>query len=176
MGQLWSENQLLREQINRTSTNSSQPPSQEPPKGFKTSPKRQSGKKRGGQPGHEGHERPLYPIEQCDSVTDYYPLVTCFQVVLSRSQAAAQAILGQYCNGTVISDRHGGYNWLALSQRQVCWAHLKRDFTQIAERAIRPVVLWQRTSFGSQNQASSIFVARMLTVVTKSVFHLLRNP
>ena len=35
-----------------------------------------------------------------------------------------------------------------------------------AERAIRPAVLWRRTSFGSQSQAGSIFVARMLTVVT----------
>ena len=35
-----------------------------------------------------------------------------------------------------------------------------------AERAIRPAVLWRRTSFGSQSAAGSIFVARMLTVVT----------
>ena len=35
-----------------------------------------------------------------------------------------------------------------------------------AERAIRPAVLWRRTSFGSQSQAGSVFVARMLTVVT----------
>ena len=35
-----------------------------------------------------------------------------------------------------------------------------------AERAIRPAVLWRRTSFGSQSEAGSIFVARMLTVVT----------
>lgn len=35
-----------------------------------------------------------------------------------------------------------------------------------AERAIRPAVLWRRTSFGAQSQAGSIFVARMLTVVT----------
>jgi hypothetical protein len=34
-----------------------------------------------------------------------------------------------------------------------------------AERAIRPAVLWRRTSFGSQSQAGSNFVARMLTVV-----------
>jgi hypothetical protein len=40
-----------------------------------------------------------------------------------------------------------------------------------AERAIRPAVLWQRTSFGSQSEAGSIFVARMLTVVTS-----LRSP
>lgn len=35
-----------------------------------------------------------------------------------------------------------------------------------AERAIRPAVIWRRTSFGSQTQAGSAFVARMLTVVT----------
>ncbi len=35
-----------------------------------------------------------------------------------------------------------------------------------AERAIRPAVIWRRTSFGSQTQASSTFVSRMLTVVT----------
>jgi len=34
-----------------------------------------------------------------------------------------------------------------------------------AERAIRPAVLWRRTSFGAQSQAG-VFVARMLTVVT----------
>ena len=35
-----------------------------------------------------------------------------------------------------------------------------------AERAIRPAVIWRRTSFGSQTAAGSNFVARMLTVVT----------
>jgi len=29
-----------------------------------------------------------------------------------------------------------------------------------------PAVLWRRTSFGAQSQAGSVFVARMLTVVT----------
>lgn len=32
-------------------------------------------------------------------------------------------------------------------------------------RAIRPAVIWRRTSFGSQTEAGSNFVARMLTVV-----------
>ncbi len=35
-----------------------------------------------------------------------------------------------------------------------------------AERAIRPAVIWRRTSFGSQTAAGSTFVQRMLTVVT----------
>ena len=34
-----------------------------------------------------------------------------------------------------------------------------------AEKAIRPAVLWRRTSFGTQSAAGSTFVARMLTVV-----------
>jgi hypothetical protein len=33
-----------------------------------------------------------------------------------------------------------------------------------AERALRPAVIWKYTSFGSQSQAGSEFVARILTV------------
>jgi len=182
-------------------------------------------------------------------------------VWLSRSQAVAQSLLGYDFKGILTSDRYGAYNWLEVASRQVCWAHLKRDFIQIAERtgasaelgtalleqqkhlfalwyqvrdgtlsrpdliaavvrirarvhelcmkqpvtitpqektpwakqcepvnccnwnqrwlsrlkveptnnaaerAIRPAVLWRRTSFGAQSQGS-VFVARMLTVVT----------
>lgn len=195
------------------------------------------------------------------------PLVTYFQVLLSRSTEAAQNLLGA-SNGCILtSDRHGAYNWVDLKRRQLCWAHLRREFIKIserpgvstelgtalvkhqeklfelwhrvrdgtithydfvelvkdirssdqsvvatsrrlpdwvkgenpvgstlstcrqllkvepamwlfvttegveptnnaAERAIRPAVLWRRTSFGSQTQAGSAFVARMLTVVT----------
>jgi len=35
-----------------------------------------------------------------------------------------------------------------------------------AEQALRPAVIWRRTSFGSQSTARSQFVARMLSVVT----------
>lgn len=194
-------------------------------------------------------------------------LVTVFQVSLSRGQEAARALLGADFDGTLVSDRWSGYNWLALSQRQLCWAHLKREFQKlderggesgsigeallkqekklfklwyrvrdgtlsrvdfqgqtadirqavkeqleqggghhpergektpraktartcqallkvepalwlfvyqegveptnnVAERAIRPAVIWRRISFGSQSAAGSEFVARMLSVVT----------
>lgn len=62
------------------------------------------------------------------------PVVSVFTILLSRSQAAAQALIGEAFDGIVVSDRYGAYNWIDLSQRQVCWAHLKRDFTRIAER------------------------------------------
>jgi hypothetical protein len=42
--------------------------------------------------------------------------------------------LGSAFAGYVNSDRYSAYTWLMLEQRQVCWAHLKRDFTKIAQR------------------------------------------
>jgi hypothetical protein len=195
------------------------------------------------------------------------PLVTFFQITLTRCTDAAKNLLGESFEGILTSDRYASYNWVDKDQRQVCWAHLKRDFIKIsersgvsqqigtalleqleklfdlwyqvrdgtltrcgfqlavepirnsvkstlleaanyeigskentplaktvrtcrqllkiepalwlfvqvedveptnnaAERAIRPAVIWRRTSFGSQSQAGSIFVSRMLTVVT----------
>jgi transposase len=70
---LKAENQLLKEQVKQDSKNSSKPPSQDMAKGFKAKPKEISKRKPGAQPGHEGHERRLYPIEQCQSVENHYP-------------------------------------------------------------------------------------------------------
>jgi transposase len=195
------------------------------------------------------------------------PLVSFFEVVLSRSQATAKALIGESYGGIVTSDRYSAYTWIDLLQWQVCWAHLKRDLTAMAqrlgtsqeigeallrrqrrlfrwwhrvrdgtlsreqfiqqvnhlrrgfktgldeaaalpiepnektplaktvrtcrrllkvepalwnfvyttgveptnnaaERALRPAVIWRRTSFGAQSQSGSQFVARMLTVTT----------
>lgn len=60
--------------------------------------------------------------------------VTVFVIQTHRSAKAAQALLGK-AKGTLISDRYSGYTWWPLSDRQVCWAHLMRDFTAISERA-----------------------------------------
>jgi transposase len=199
------------------------------------------------------------------------PLVAFFKITLSRCTETAKSILGESFSGILNSDRYASYNWVSLEQRQLCWAHLKREFVKIsertgiskeigetllkleeelfklwyqvrdgtlkrcefqlqvqpirnlikscleeaanysvgykektpfaqtvrtcrkilkfepalwlfvdvegveptnnaAERAIRPAVIWRRTSFGSQTQAGSNFVARMLTVVTSLKF------
>lgn len=63
------------------------------------------------------------------------PLVKVFLVALSRAQATAKALLGKAFKGILISDRYPAYNWLDVKQRQICWAHLKRDLTAIAERS-----------------------------------------
>lgn len=195
------------------------------------------------------------------------PLVTFFEMALTRCTQAAQHLLDENFAGILNSDRYGAYNWVDTARRQLCWAHLRREFIKIsertgvskelgtalvkqqeklfelwhrvrdgtlsrdgfvelvpdirshikatlqqadgyeitarektplaktvrtcrqllkvepamwlfvttqgveptnnaAERAIRPAVIWQRTSFGSQTQAGSSFVARILTVVT----------
>lgn len=195
------------------------------------------------------------------------PLVSLFEVVLSRSQQTAKDLIGESYSGIVTSDRYSAYNWIALGHRQLCWAHLKRDLTAMAERigvshdlgaallrrqhrlfrwwhrvrdgtlsreqfiaqvshlrkgfkakleeaaeihiepheksplaktvrtcrrllkvepalwtfvetvgveptnndaerALRPAVIWRKTSFGSQSQGGSQFVARLLTVTT----------
>lgn len=424
--ELEAEVATLREQVQRNSQNSSKPPSQDLGKGFKPKQQEESKKRRGGQFGHEGYEQKLYPVEQCESVEDYYPghchecgarltgsdpepyrvqqveippvvpvvrehrfhaltcnccgsatrawddgiingsrygervvahvgvlsgqyrqshrmvqellrelfgieistgsinqlrqessdslaavvaeahsyvqqqaqvnmdetsfaqgnndaqnpkhrkgwlwvmvtpLVSYFAVFLSRSGQVCHQLLGATFTGIVSSDRFSAYNGLELGTRQVCWAHLKRDFTQIAqrsgvagklgqalleqqrllfeqwyrvrdgtlphadlaqvvqpirdkmhqllvegasydiapkektplaktvrtcgqllkvepalwtfvttkgveptnnaaERALRPAVLWRKNSFGSQSAQGSLFVSRMLTVVT----------
>jgi transposase len=62
------------------------------------------------------------------------PVVTVFLQGLSRSAAAAIELLGNAFGGIVVSDRFSAYNHLPVMQRQLCWAHLSRDLTAIAER------------------------------------------
>lgn len=186
------------------------------------------------------------------------PLVTVF-LLATRGAEGAQRLLGRAFQGIVGSDRWSGYNWLSVLQRQLCWAHLKRDFQAFvdrggesarlgeallkqvktmfelwhhlrngtvariefreqmepireavgvllregttlthdktrrtcenilkwepalwtfvfvegveptnnsAERPLRRAVLWRRRSFGTQSEAGSLFVARVLTAVT----------
>src|SRR5262249_40575885 len=49
----------LTERLNQNSTNSSRPPSSDPPHVKRRPPKPSSGRKRGGQPGHARRQRPL---------------------------------------------------------------------------------------------------------------------
>lgn len=62
------------------------------------------------------------------------PLIICFRVILSRASTAAQTVLGSAFAGFITSDRCPAYNWVDVANRQICWAHLKRDFIQISER------------------------------------------
>jgi transposase len=65
--------ELERQGKGKTPQNSSLPPSTQHPHARPRPPRRKSKKKRGGQPGHEKHERPLIPSEQCDEVHPLRP-------------------------------------------------------------------------------------------------------
>ena len=55
-------------------------------------------------------------------------LVALFKISAGRGQANFRQLLGKNIVGVVGSDRWHAYNFLELASRQLCWAHLKRDF------------------------------------------------
>ena len=66
--------QQLREQLEQTSRTSSRPPSSDPPQTLAQRPRREpTGRRPGGQPGHEGHARGFVPIAQVDVVVPVKP-------------------------------------------------------------------------------------------------------
>lgn len=77
VSRLRAENERLREQTRRSSRNSSQPPSSDAPSVPPWKPRQSSGRQRGAQPGHEGHQRTLYPVEACRRVSDQRPTACC---------------------------------------------------------------------------------------------------
>ena len=56
-----------------------------------------------------------------------------FRIAPSRHASQARILLGERFAGIVCSDRYPGYDYLEPSQRQLCWAHLARDFTAHSE-------------------------------------------
>jgi len=71
--------------------------------------------------------------------------IVVFMIHASRAQHAAAKLLlngklavRDVAFGYLGTDRHGGYHFWPLCQRQFCWSHLKRDFTAIAERQGEP--------------------------------------
>jgi transposase len=58
---------------------------------------------------------------------------TVFIVHASRGLTALQKLLGEDVEGTVVSDRWSAYGRLKLYQRQLCWAHLQRDFQALVD-------------------------------------------
>jgi transposase len=61
-----------------------------------------------------------------------------FQIAEHRDRDAAKALLGDSPTGTIVSDRYAVYLFIDDSQRQLCLAHLLRDFTALGERAGAP--------------------------------------
>lgn len=60
--------------------------------------------------------------------------VAAFQICAGRGFAALKALLGTGVIGFLTSDRWVVYDNWPLWRRQVCWAHLKRDFQKLVDR------------------------------------------
>ena len=56
-----------------------------------------------------------------------------FSIHATRGKKVLRAMMGDFKN-IVVSDRYAAYNIFESSQRQICWAHLKRDFTKLSEK------------------------------------------
>jgi hypothetical protein len=103
----------LRERPGLNSSNSSKPPSSDPPQQSQSTQRHRSGRKQGGQPGHQGRGRKLKATAEVDCAIDLRPASCshCGSLLLGDDQQPAR-----------------------LCRRQICWAHLKRDFQAMAER------------------------------------------
>ncbi|MBI5596638.1 MAG: IS66 family transposase [Elusimicrobia bacterium] len=75
--ELERENAALKARLNLDSSNSSKPPSSDPPSaaapGRRKERRKRSGRKAGGQPGHDGCTREMRPVEEADRTVDHFP-------------------------------------------------------------------------------------------------------
>jgi transposase len=60
--------------------------------------------------------------------------VTVFRIALTRAARVARELIDPSARQVVTTDRYKGYDWLPLTQRQLCWAHLRRDFQAMIDR------------------------------------------
>src|SRR5882724_4476506 len=74
VAQLKATVEELTQRLRRNSHNSSQPPSADPPQARIRSRRAPSGRRPGGQPGHEGQTRALVPVEAVDVLIPVKPM------------------------------------------------------------------------------------------------------
>jgi transposase len=63
--------------------------------------------------------------------------VTVFVVRMSRGGHVARELLGETFAGILVTDRYSAYNWYPVRWRQLCWAHVLRDFEAMRGRGGR---------------------------------------
>jgi transposase len=113
-------------------------------------------------------------------------LVTVFQIHASRGADAARALLGNLATGILVTDRWSAYRGWSIKMRQVCWAHLIRDFNFIAEsKGVAGVVgaalllaaedvfkLWYRARDGTISRST---LKRQMKPLRERIEHLLKR-
>src|SRR5205809_973276 len=72
-----------------------------------------------------GRRRTLWGALTCQTAV--------FRIAAGRHASESRMLLGERFAGIVCSDRWRGYDYLDPSRRQLCWAHLLRDFAAHSE-------------------------------------------
>ena len=67
--------------------------------------------------------------------------VTVYHLLDGRATKQAKRVISERAKSIIGTDRFGAYNWLPARRRQICWAHLKRDFQAMAERGGKSAVV-----------------------------------
>lgn len=74
-----------------------------------------------------------------------------FTIHASRGKKALRSLFGDFKN-ILISDRYAAYNIFESEQRQICWAHLKRDFTKLSEKKDKIIARIGKNLLKSQSE------------------------
>ena len=61
-----------------------------------------------------------------------------FSIQASRGKKVLRSMMEDFKN-IIISDRYAAYNHFDSHRRQMCWAHLKRDFTRLSEKSDKTI-------------------------------------
>lgn len=80
--------------------------------------------------------------------------VAVFVIRRGRGAAVAKELLGASFSGCLVSDRWNAYNWVRANHRQLCWAHLMRQFKGFTDY-----------------DESSARIGNLLTVQCRLMFH-----
>lgn len=136
--ELLKKYQELQEQLNTNSKNSSKPPSQDINKPTRKS--KPSGKKRGGQPGHPGHARKMYPPEQVKETVEVKPVICSHCSSTSFHSLPVSVEVRQVIDLPVIVPDVTQYN-VHTCQCDSCGAHTRADVPKAAERGFGPRIM-----------------------------------
>jgi transposase len=132
---LLKENQELREKLGTNSSNSSKPPSQDPNRTSRRS--KSTGRKPGGQPGHTGHKRTLYPPEKVNKTIEVRPEVCPKCGAINFEQMPVSVEIRQVIDLPEISPEITQYN-IHTCKCPCCWKHVRGDVPKEAEHGFGP--------------------------------------
>jgi transposase len=146
---LREENQALREKLNTNSNNSSKPPSQDPHRTSRHS--KPTGKKPGGQPGHSGHVKKIYPPEQVTKTIDVKPESCPKCASMSFEQMPVSIEIRQVVDLPETPPTITQYN-IHTCKCRCCWKHVRADVPKEAERGFGPRLMGFVTMLTGEGQ------------------------